>query len=434
MGINCALDGPSGAGKSTVAKAVAKSLGFVYVDTGALYRAIGLYATRKGACTTSAEEVVPLLNEINVELKYKDGTQIVLLNGEDVSTAIRVNEISMAASNVSAIPEVRAFLLGLQRDIAAKNDIIMDGRDIGTVILPNADVKVFMTASAEERANRRYKELIEKGQNVTYDEILNDINQRDYNDSHRATAPLKKADDAIELDTSDMSIDEVVEAISDIIKKKTVKPIQPVEIKKVKWTLGLVLYAIPRYIVAFVMHVIFNVKYEGKENIPHAGGMVVASNHRTWFDPILIAMKIVTPGAYMAKEELFKNKLLSLILKIVQAFPVSRGSADRAPLDKAVDYVNRGFNLVLFPEGTRSKDGTLGKPKSGVAYVASISGAPVCPVAILFNGKLHFRSKITVRFGTPISNDEIKIEKMSAREMHKVRDRIYGAIGDLLNE
>ncbi|MBQ8623414.1 MAG: (d)CMP kinase [Oscillospiraceae bacterium] len=432
MGINCALDGPSGAGKSTVAKAVAKELGFVYVDTGALYRAIGLYAARQGACTTSAQEVVPLLSDINVELKYNEGTQIVLLNGEDVSKAIRVNEISMAASNVSAIPEVRSFLLDLQRDIAAKNDIIMDGRDIGTVILPNADVKVFMTASAEERADRRYKELIEKGQDVTYDEILNDINQRDYNDSHRATAPLKKADDAIELDTSNMSIDEVVEAISNIIKEKTVKPVAPVEMKKVKWTLGLVLYAIVRFIVAIPVYICFNIKIEGKENIPHAGGMVVASNHRTWFDPIMIGMCIIKPGAYMAKEELFKNKLLGVLLKILQAFPVSRGSADRAPLDKAVDYVDRGFNLVLFPEGTRSKDGSLGKPKSGVAYVASISGAPVCPVGILFEGKLRFRSKITIRFGAPISPDEIKIEKMSAREMHKVRDRIYGAIGDLL--
>lgn len=432
MGINCALDGPSGAGKSTVAKAVAKSLGFVYVDTGALYRAIGLYATRQDACTTSAEEVVPLLSDINVELKYNDGTQLVMLNGEDVSSAIRQNEISMAASNVSAIPEVRAFLLDLQRDIAKKNDIIMDGRDIGTVILPNADVKVFMTASAEERANRRYKELIEKGQVVTYDEILKDINQRDYNDSHRATAPLKKADDAIELDTSDMSIDEVVAAISDLIKKKTAKPSKPVTFRKFKWTFGLFLYAIVRFIVSIPIHVCFKVKLEGKDNIPHGGGMVIAANHRTWFDPILIGMYIRSLGAYMAKEELFRNKALGLLLRILHGFPVSRGSSDRAPLDKAVDYVNRGFNLVLFPEGTRSKDGTLGKPKSGVAYVASVSGAPVCPVGISFENKLRFRSKITVRFGKPISPDEIKIEKLCAKELHRPRDLIYNAIKELI--
>ena len=160
MGLKCALDGPSGAGKSTIAKKIAQKLGFVYVDTGALYRSIGLYAVRNGAKTDSEEEILPLLKDISVELKYVDDVQRVFLNGEDVSDMIRTPEISMAASNVSAIPAVREFLLGLQRDIAEKNDIIMDGRDIGTVILPNAEVKVFLTATPEERARRRYDELV----------------------------------------------------------------------------------------------------------------------------------------------------------------------------------------------------------------------------------------------------------------------------------
>ena len=196
MVINCAIDGPSGAGKSTIAKGVAKRLGLVYVDTGALYLTVGLYALRCGADTTSADEVMPLLDGMSVELKYVNGEQRVLLNGEDVSDVIRTNEISMAASNVSAIPAVREFLLGLQRNIAASTSIVMDGRDIGTVILPQANVKIFMTASAEERAKRRHKELVERGQSISYEEVLNDINKRDYNDSHRDIAPLKKADDA----------------------------------------------------------------------------------------------------------------------------------------------------------------------------------------------------------------------------------------------
>ena len=189
MGLNVALDGPSGAGKSTIAKALAKKFGFVYVDTGALYRSIGLYVKRRGADTKSPEEVVPLLPDIRVELKYFDGSQHVILNGEDVSDVIRTPEISMAASDVSAIPAVREHLLDLQREIADTNDTVMDGRDIGTVILPNADVKIFMTASAEERAKRRYEELLAKGQDVSYDAILSDINQRDYNDTHREIAP-----------------------------------------------------------------------------------------------------------------------------------------------------------------------------------------------------------------------------------------------------
>lgn len=197
MGINIALDGPSGAGKSTIARKAAEKMNYIYVDTGALYRSIACYVIGKGIAPDSSEEIIPLLGEIDVKLEYKDGAQQVILNGENVSDKIRTPEISMGASKVSAIPEVREFLFGLQKNIAAENNIIMDGRDIGTVVLPNADVKIFLTASAEERANRRFKELQEKGDSSTYDEVLADIKQRDYNDTHRETAPLKKADDAV---------------------------------------------------------------------------------------------------------------------------------------------------------------------------------------------------------------------------------------------
>ena len=216
--INIAIDGPAGAGKSTVAKAVAKKLGFIYVDTGALYRSIGVNALRHSVATDDSAAVVALLPETNVELKYIDGNQRVFLNGEDVSEEIRLPEASMAASNVSAIPEVRAFLLDLQRDMAKKNNVVMDGRDIGTVILPDAQYKFFLTATAEVRAERRYKELQEKGITVDFNELLEEIKQRDYNDSHRATAPLKQADDAVYVDSSDLTLEESISAIADRIK------------------------------------------------------------------------------------------------------------------------------------------------------------------------------------------------------------------------
>ena len=220
MGRNIAIDGPAGAGKSTIAKAAASKLGFIYVDTGALYRSIGLYCLNKNIETTDKSEVEKILPEISVELKYVDGTQRIILNGDDVSEQIRKPECSMAASNVSAIPAVRDFLFELQRKMAMENDVIMDGRDIGTVILPNAEVKIFLTASPEERANRRFKELIEKGNNPDYDELLKEINQRDYNDMHRKTAPLKQADDAILFDTTTLGKDEVVDELLKIIYKK----------------------------------------------------------------------------------------------------------------------------------------------------------------------------------------------------------------------
>ena len=211
--INIAIDGPAGAGKSTIARKTAANLGYIYVDTGALYRAVGVSVLRRGLDTTDAKAVAGVLNEIKIELKFIDGVQHVFLNGEDVSTAIRLPEASMAASNVSAIPAVRAFLFDLQKSIAAKNNCIMDGRDIGTVVLPDAQLKIFLTASAEVRAKRRYAELVEKGTPVDYDALLEEIKLRDHNDSTRAIAPLKPADDAVLVDSSDMTIAEVCEAI-----------------------------------------------------------------------------------------------------------------------------------------------------------------------------------------------------------------------------
>lgn len=219
--INVAIDGPSGAGKSSIARQIASKLGYVYVDTGALYRTVGLAAVRSSFDPRDSGKVVPMLDFIKVELRYVDGEQRVFLNGEDVSEDIRLPEVSMAASGVSAIPQVRAFLFDLQRNIAAENNCLMDGRDIGTVVLPDADVKIFLTASPEVRAERRRKQLKEKGIDEPYENILSDIIQRDYNDSHRETAPLKQAEDAVLVVTDDLDFDGSVQAVIDIIKEKT---------------------------------------------------------------------------------------------------------------------------------------------------------------------------------------------------------------------
>lgn len=215
--ISVAIDGPSGAGKSSLAKRLAKELGYLYVDTGAMYRAIGLYAKRAGADTKDAAAVEALLPSIRLELKYVDGTQRVLLCGEDVSEAIRAEEIGMAASDVSAHPAVRRFLLDTQRNMALTHDLLMDGRDIGTVILPNATVKIFLTASPEARAKRRMLELQQKGQPADYETVLEDIRQRDWQDTHRETAPLKQAEDAVLVDTSDLDFEESFAALKNLI-------------------------------------------------------------------------------------------------------------------------------------------------------------------------------------------------------------------------
>lgn len=221
MCIAVAIDGPAGAGKSSVAKAVGKQLGLLYVDTGALYRTVGLAALRKGVDHSSKAEVEALLKEISVEMDFSETSgQVVLLNGEDVTCLIRTPEVSMTASDISALPIVREYLLGLQRNIAKTKNVIMDGRDIGTVVLPDAQVKIFLTASPESRAERRYKELVEKGEKTTVKDVLRDVIKRDYNDTNRKAAPLRPAEDSVLVDTTNLDFDGSVETVAKIIRER----------------------------------------------------------------------------------------------------------------------------------------------------------------------------------------------------------------------
>lgn len=218
MGYNVAIDGPAGAGKSTIAKLVAKEKGYIYVDTGAMYRGLAIHFLDKGIAAEDIEGIIAACNDADVTIRYENGLQQVYLNDVNITSRLRDEAVGSMASKSSAIPEVRAKLLELQRGLARTQDVIMDGRDIGTCVLPEADVKVFLTASVETRAMRRYKELVEKGVSCDLDEIARDIAERDHRDSTRATAPLKQADDAVLVDSSNMTIEEVVKAISDLCK------------------------------------------------------------------------------------------------------------------------------------------------------------------------------------------------------------------------
>ena len=223
MNYKIAIDGPSGTGKSTTAKKLAKDLSFIYIDTGAMYRAVGLYCVKNNIDIEDEETIKNNLDNIDINIFYKDGTQEIELNHEIVSKEIRENHISHCASVVSQYKDVREKLVSLQQNLAKKNSVIMDGRDIGTVVLPDADLKIYLIASDEERAKRRYKELLEKGQDVEYDTILKELKERDYRDSHRENSPLKRADDAIELDNTNMTIEEVVNKVKELFNKKVGK-------------------------------------------------------------------------------------------------------------------------------------------------------------------------------------------------------------------
>ena len=263
--IRIAIDGPGGAGKSSLAKAVARELGIIYVDTGALYRNIGLFCLRRGADCKNPDDIIPLLSEISLELKFEDGKQVILLNGKNRGDEIRTPEASMAASAVSAIPAVREYLLDMQRNTAKKNSVIMDGRDIGTVILPDAEVKIFLTASPKARAERRYRELLAKGQSVTYQQVYNEMVERDRNDSTRDVAPCVKAKDAVLVDNSKMSEAETVNAILKIVKKKTNDKTP--------------FFTFVRAVISPFYRLLFNVHVSGKENVPRSGGVLLCPNH-----------------------------------------------------------------------------------------------------------------------------------------------------------
>lgn len=433
MAINIALDGPAGAGKSTIAKALAKKLGFIYVDTGALYRSIALYAINKGLDTKLESDITPILPEINIELKFSEGSQLVFLNGEDVSEKIRTPEVSKGASDVSAIPSVREFLFDLQRNIAKTSDIIMDGRDIGTVVLPNAQVKIFLTASPKKRANRRFIELSEKGSELTLEEVLAEINERDFNDSNREIAPLKQSDDAILIDTSDLNLEESIEKLYLIIRDKiSNNNNKPVEKKKLG-AVKMFFYQILRPFVALVFHLNYYMVIEGKENIPREGSYIYASNHRGYADPVMLSFPVRVPFSYMAKAELFnKNPFFTWLITTFGAFPVSRGKGDTFAIEESIRRLNSGYNLIIFPEGTRSKDGTVGKGKSGVALIAARAQVPVVPVGISFKGKLKFRSKVIIRYGKPISPAELKINSAVPAELKVLKAKIMNSIIELV--
>ena len=454
MGVNIALDGPSGAGKSTIAKAVAAKMKYVYVDTGAMFRAIACYMVESGSDLDNTQEIIAKLSEITVKLEYRDGAQHVILNGEDVSDKIRTPEISMAASKTSAIPEVRTFLLGQQQTMAKENDIIMDGRDIGTVVLPNADVKIFLTADAEERAKRRFKELQEKGDPSTYEEVLEDIKQRDYNDTHRETAPLKKADDAVEVNTTKLdlqqSIDEICRVINEKLEKKNtdvtdkserkvrsheLMAVRPIDKSNHLSPVRVCIYGLFRWLVLGIYHIMFNISFEGLENIPKDGGNIFAANHRSYQDPMFIAIHTRVPLSYMAKQELFEvNKAFKWLITAFGAFPVQRGKGDTAVIDTAIDKLNMGRNLTIFPEGTRSKDGKVGKGKTGVALIAAVAQTKVVPVGINFTGKLKFRSKVIIRFGKPITPSEIGASNADSKSLKILKSKIMEEITKLVYE
>lgn len=422
--IRIAIDGPGGAGKSSVAKAVAKKLGIIYVDTGALYRTIGVYALGRGVSTHDEEAVSAILPEITLELKFVDGAQVILLNGNPVGDEIRTPEASMAASAVSALPSVRNFLLKTQRNIAENNSVIMDGRDIGTVILPNSEVKIFLTASPEARAKRRYNELCGKGIETTYEKVYEEMVERDKNDSTRAIAPCVPASDAIMLDNSELDFEGTVDAVLNIIEQT----------EKKRNKKGHPLYMFLRFIVAPFYKFFARVKVIGKENIPKTGGLIICCNHIGVNDIFLLGTVFPRQIRFLAKKEWFSVPVLSSLMKVLGAVSLDRGGKDVGALKNAVNIVREGKQIAIFPQGHRYPgENPADTPiKSGAGLIAYHTHADVLPVCLKTKDqKYRFLRRIEVIIGKPIKYSELGFDKGGYGEFKDATDETFRRICEL---
>ena len=385
--IRIAIDGPGGSGKSSVAKSIARELGIIYVDTGALYRNIGLFMLESGIDPKDADAVSANLDKFTLELKFENGKQVILLSGVDRGDDIRTPEASMAASAVSAIPAVREYLLNMQRDTARKNSVVMDGRDIGTVILPYAEVKIFLTASPEARAKRRHAELLERGTEVSYEQVYNEMVERDKNDSTRAIAPCVAAEDAILIDNSELSPKETLDKILEIVAKKS-KP-------KMNF------YAKAKVIVAPIYKFFMRVKAIGVENVPLDGGIVLCSNHIAAVDVISIGAVCPRQLTCVAKKELFSVPVLGWVMRKLGAIKIDRGGSDVGALKASIKAAEAGKVLTIFPQGHRCP-GVNPAPtpiKHGAGMIAYHAKCDVIPVCInIKNAKYSLFRKTEIIF------------------------------------
>ena len=420
--IRIAIDGPGGAGKSSVAKAVARELGIIYVDTGALYRNIGLYMLENGVSPSDSEGVSSALCGVNLELKFEDGKQIILLNGIDRGDEIRTPECSMAASAVSAIGAVREFLLNTQRDTAKQNSVIMDGRDIGTVILPDAEVKIFLVASAEARAKRRYNELVAKGVDTTYERVYTEMVERDKNDSTRDLAPCVQAEDAILLDNSKLTAEQTVKKVLKIIKK----------VEKKRRTGYMRLHRVLAPFLRFVMRL----RPHNLERIPKDGGLLICANHISAFDVISIAATSPRQITFIAKKELFSIPILGSLIKALGAVKVDRGNNDVGAIRTAVNKAKSGSAVAIFPQGHRypKVDPATTPIKNGAAMIAYHAGCAVLPVYIQTKkAKFRLFKRVDVFYGDPIPFDQLGFTTGGKDDYEAVTKRVFDdilALGD----
>lgn len=455
--INIAIDGPAGAGKSTIAKTVAKDLGIIYLDTGAMYRATAYYAIKGGVDVKDEEKVKELLPSLEMDVKYdENGVQQIYVNGLNTTPYLREHYMSKAASDISALPCVRYKMVEIQRDFAKKNDVVLDGRDIGTFVLPDANCKFFLTASPEERAKRRLIDLEQKGEKVDFDTLLKDIIERDYNDSHREVAPLKQADDAVLVDTTSMTIDEVVSYVKEVVHikmkkdnpsnqnaenaKSTIIPSSEMDpktlarIKKYyKPQKSFAVYRFLRFILHPIQMLLWPTKVVGKENAEGIEGALFTCNHYSSVDALIPYFVLFKKEAHaLGKYELFQNPIAGWFLHKMGCIPVRRGEADIESVKQVLRVLKSGKQLLIFPEGTRNKEDTqqMAEIKTGTARFAIKTKVPIVPMIYHHSPKMFKKNWLYV--GKPFTLEEFYGEN-SPEKMHEATQIIKQKMDETRN-
>lgn len=402
-----AIDGPAGSGKSTTARLVARRLDYRHIDTGAMYRAVALKVLRAGVDPEDPRACGRVASATRIRFAESGDGQTVLCDGEDVTRQIRTPEVTGAVSAVSAHAPVRAAMVREQRRLAQEGGAVLEGRDIGTVVLPAADVKVYLVASTTVRARRRMKEMIAQGSAVSVEEVEKDIVRRDDHDSNRQTSPLRRAVGSVEVDTSDLTIDEQVDRVVEIARGAAARLAALAPRPGVNRYRRMRLpYRLGYFSIRVLLKLFFGLKIEHRSQVDFDENYIFASNHKSYADPPFVGSTLPREAHFIAKSSLFRNRWFAWLIRTYNAIPMRRAVFDRAAMNVAVGLLRQGHSLMIFPEGSRVSAGQLGKPRSGVGYLAIHSGTAVVPVFVSGTNRLRRcvvrRERLRVALGRPI--------------------------------
>lgn len=432
MSFIVAIDGPAGSGKGTITEKISKKFKLHNIDTGAMYRCIALETINQNIDKSETEKIIKLLDDIKIEIEENNGKQIIYLNGNNVSDKIRTKEVTNISSPISSIKEVREKMVDLQRKLAKGKDVIMEGRDITTVVFPTADIKIYLDANVEERAKRRVEQNKKKGIECTYEEILEDIKKRDENDKNKEIGALKIAEGAIVIDTTNMSINQVVNKISKIIKdkqkqmklEKRIYSIRPENVWK-KFERKCV-----KGFLAGLYHIFYRVKIVGTENLPKDTAYIICGNHINTLDAAAIVLLSKNKIRFIGKYDLARFGIIRWLARLFDIIPIKRGMQDMEAMKRCLKALKNKEILGIFPEGTRKGLKKQVKVKNGAAFMALRAGVPIVPVGI--QGSFKPFTKIVLNYGKPIYFEGLNVQ--NKEDLEKATNQVMDTIIMLTND